>query len=136
MKIASLFVMLFVITWVGYIKFLYGNGFLLEKKNTVEVFNYNTSTDIEKRFGVNLQGFWKTNMESLIDLSKTDPNELSLIAFVNSSCLQTCIGEPLIYIKVDHGYVLYKESSGVNIVLEIKKSCTWKIENKLVKKGT
>ncbi len=128
--------MLFVITWVGYIKFLYGNGFLLEKKNTVEVFNYNTSTDIEKRFGVNLQGFWKTNMESLIDLSKTDPNELSLIAFVNSSCLQTCIGEPLIYIKVDHGYVLYKESSGVNIVLEIKKSCTWKIENKLVKKGT
>ncbi|MEI4619965.1 hypothetical protein KFD70_07370 [Bacillus pfraonensis] len=134
-KIASLFLMLFLIVWVGYVKFLYGNGFLLEKKNVVEAINPTITADMEKSFGVDLQGFRKTNMDTLINFSKTDRSELSLIELINKSCAKQCVGEPAIYIKLDHGYVLYKESSGMNIVLEIKKNDEWRIENKQVKKG-
>lgn len=134
-KIASLFLMLFLIAWVGYVKFLYGNGFLLEKKNAVEAINPTITADMEKRFGVDLQGFRKTNMDTLINFSKTDRSELSLIELINKSCAKQCVGEPAIYIKLDHRYVLYKASSGMNIVLEIKKNDEWRIENKQVKKG-
>ena len=134
-KVASLCLMLLLIVWIGYLKFLYGNGYLLEKKNTVEITHPNTTIDMEKSFGVDLQGFRKVNMDTMIHLSKTDSSELSLIELLNDSCARTCIGEPAVYVKSDHGYVLYKESIGMNIVLEIKKNGEWKIENKRVNKG-
>ncbi|MEY8348585.1 hypothetical protein AALF16_09780 [Bacillus cereus] len=134
-KVASLCLMLLLIAWVGYLKFLYGNGYLLEKKNTVEITHPNTTMDMEKSFGVNLQGLRKVNMDTLIHSSKTDSSELSLIELLNNSCARTCIGEPAVYVRSDHGYVLYRESSGMNIVLEIKKNSEWIIENKRVNKG-
>ena len=36
LKICSMFIMLVLIAWVGYTKLLYENGFLQEKKNSVE----------------------------------------------------------------------------------------------------
>ena len=43
-----MFFMLFLIAWLGYTKFLYENGFLQEKKNSVEVINTSVTGEIEK----------------------------------------------------------------------------------------
>ncbi|WP_410981626.1 hypothetical protein [Bacillus cereus] len=134
-KIASFFLMFLLIAWVGYLKFLYGNGYLLEKKNIVEATYTSDTINIEKSFRVDLQGFRKVNIDALIHWSKTDSSELSLIELQNNACAKQCIGEPAIYVKSDRGYILYKESTGMNVVLEIKKRDEWKVENKQTKKG-
>ncbi|MFK4469120.1 hypothetical protein [Bacillus sp. RC252] len=135
LKTTGMFFILFLITWIGYTKFLYGNGFLLEKKNSVEVMNTSVTGEIEKNFDVNLQGFRKTNLDTLIDASKTDPSELSLIELINTSCSKDCIGEPLTYVKSNHGYIFYKESNGTNVALKIIKQDSWEIEKKSVQDG-
>lgn len=94
--------------------------------------NTNVTGEIEKTFHVNLQGFRKTNLDTLIDASKTDPSELSLIELVNTSCSRDCIGEPLAYVNSNNGYIFYKESNGSNITLKIKKQDTWEIVKKSV----
>lgn len=109
--------------------------FFLEKKNSVEVMNINVTGEIEKNFDVNLQGFRKTNLDTLINNSKTDPSELSLIEIINTSCSQDCIGEPSAYVKSNHGYIFYTESNGTNVALKIIKQDSWEIEKKSVQKG-
>lgn len=109
--------------------------FSLEKKNSVEVMNINFTGEIEKNFDVNLQGFRKTNLDTLINASKTDPSELSLIEIINTSCSQDCIGEPSTYVKSNQGYIFYKESNGTPVSLKIKKQDSWEIEKKSVQNG-
>ncbi|MDR4172363.1 hypothetical protein CN507_04880 [Bacillus cereus] len=134
-RTVGVFFILFLIAWLGYTKFLYGNGFLLEKKNSVEVMNTSVTGEIEKNFHVNLQGFRKTNLDTLIDASKTDPSELSLIEIINTSCSKECTSEPSTYVKSNHGYIFYTESNGTNVVLKIKKQDSWEIEKKSVQNG-
>ncbi|PGS07005.1 hypothetical protein COC45_23825 [Bacillus cereus] len=135
LKISSMFIMLVLIGWIGYTKLLYENGFLQEKKNSVEVMNTSITGEIEQSFQVNLQGYRKTDLDTIIDASKTDPSELSLIELINTSCSQNCIGEPLTYVNANNGYIFYKESSGTNIAIKIKKRDTWEIERKLIQDG-
>ncbi|PEB79308.1 hypothetical protein [Bacillus nitratireducens] len=134
-RTVGVFFILFLIAWLGYTKFFYGNGFLLEKKNSVEVMNTSVTGEIEKNFHVNLQGFRKTNLDTLIDASKTDPSELSLIEIINTSCSKECTSEPSTYVKSNHGYIFYTESNGTNIALKIKKQDSWEIEKKSVQNG-
>ena len=44
----SIFLIIILITWIGYTKLLYTSGFLLEKKNSAEVINTNGTGEIEK----------------------------------------------------------------------------------------
>ncbi|PUV95852.1 MULTISPECIES: hypothetical protein [Bacteria] len=135
LKMSGMFFMLVLIAWLGYTKLLYENGFLQEKKNSVEVMNTSITGEIEKNFDVNLQGFRKTNLDTLIDASKTDTSELSLIELINTSCSKDCIGEPLTYVNSNHGYIFYKESNGTNVALKIIKQDSWEIEKKSVQDG-
>lgn len=131
LKICSMFIMLVLIAWVGYTKLLYENGFLQEKKNSVEVMNTSITGEIE----VNLQGYRKTDLDTIIDASRADPNELSLIEIINKSCSQDCIGEPLTYVNANNGYIFYKESTGTHVAIKIKKQDKWKIVKKSVDDG-
>ena len=135
LKICSMFIMLVLIAWVGYTKLLYENGFLQEKKNSVEVINTSITGEIEQNFQVNLQGYRKTGLDTIIDASRTDPSELSLIEIINTSCSRDCIGEPLAYVNENNGYIFYKESTGTNVAIKIKKRDSWGIERKLVQDG-
>ncbi|MFH7832539.1 hypothetical protein [Bacillus luti] len=135
LRTASIFLIIILITWIGYTKFLYTSGFLLEKKNSAEVINTNGTGEIEKNFNINLQGFRKTNLDTLIDTSKTDPSNLSLIELINTSCSRDCIGEPLTYVKSNNGYIFYQESNGSYVSLKIKKKDSWEIEKKSVQNG-
>ncbi|ACO27515.1 hypothetical protein MRY88_14060 [Bacillus cereus] len=131
LKICSMFIMLVLIAWVGYTKLLYENGFLQEKKNSVEVMNTSITGEIEQNFQVNLQGYRKTDLDTIIDASRTDPN----IEIINKSCSQDCIGEPLTYVNANNGYIFYKESTGTHVAIKIKKQDKWKIVKKSVKDG-
>ncbi|PGL84213.1 hypothetical protein CN931_12260 [Bacillus sp. AFS054943] len=122
LRTASIFFTIILIAWIGYTKFLYTSGFLLEKKNSAEVISTNGTGEIEKNFNVNLQGFRKTNLDTLIDTSKTDPSNLSLIELINTSCSRDCIGEPLAYVKSNNGYIFYQKSNGTYVSIKIKKS--------------
>ncbi|EPC8417691.1 hypothetical protein COM04_14960 [Bacillus wiedmannii] len=135
LKIFSMFIMLVLIGWLGYTKLLYENGFLQEKKNSVEVMNTSITGEIEQSFHVNLQGYRKTDVNTIIDASKTDPSELSLIEIINTSCLRDCIGEPLAYVNSNDGYIFYKESTGTNVALKIQKQDSWEIVKKSVQDG-
>ncbi|MBE7123015.1 hypothetical protein [Bacillus cereus] len=135
LKMSGMFIMLVLIAWLGYTKLLYENGFLQEKKNSVEVMNTSITGEIEQLFHVNLQGYRKTNLDTVIDASKTDPSELSLIELINTSCSQDCTGEPSTYVKSNHGYIFYTESNGTNVALKIIKQDSWGIEKKSVQKG-
>lgn len=135
LKICSMFIMVVLIGWLGYTKLLYENGFLQEKKNSVEVMNTSITGEIEQNFHVNLQGYRKTDLDTIIDASRTDPSELSLIEIINKSCSRDCIGEPLTYVNANNGYIFYKESTGTNVAIKIKKRDSWKIERKLVQDG-
>ncbi|MCW1239578.1 hypothetical protein [Bacillus pretiosus] len=135
LKIFSMFIMLVLIGWLGYTKLLYENGFLQEKKNSVEVMNTSITGEIEQSFHVNLQGYRKTDVDTIIDASKTDPSELSLIEIINTSCLRDCISEPLAYVNSNDGYIFYKESTGTNVALKIKKQDSWEIVKKSVQDG-
>ncbi|HDX9628578.1 TPA: hypothetical protein ROY30_002239 [Bacillus cereus] len=135
LKICSMFIMLVLIAWLGYTKLLYENGFLQEKKNSVEVMNTSITGEIEQNFHVNLQGYRKTDIDTIVDASRTDPSELSLIEIINTSCSRDCIGEPLTYVNANNGYIFYKESTGTNIAITIKKRDSWEIERKLVQDG-
>ncbi len=135
LKIISIFIMLVLIGWLGYTKLLYENGFLQEKKNLVEVMNTSITGEIEQSFHVNLQGYRKTDVDTIIDASKTDPSELSLIEIINTSCLRDCISEPLAYVNSNDGYIFYKESTGTNVALKIKKQDSWEIVKKSVQDG-
>ncbi|MDH4421748.1 MULTISPECIES: hypothetical protein [Bacillus] len=135
LRTASIFFTIILIAWIGYTKFLYTSGFLLEKKNSAEVISTNGTGEIEKNFNVNLQGFRKTNLDTLIDTSKTDPSNLSLIELINTSCSRDCIGEPLAYVKSNNGYIFYQKSNGTYVSIKIKKKDTWEIEKKSVQDG-
>ncbi|WP_242235098.1 hypothetical protein [Bacillus cereus group sp. BfR-BA-01316] len=135
LKMSGIFFMLVLIAWLGYTKLLYENGFLQEKKNSVEVMHTSITGEIENTFHVNLQGYRKTSLDIVIDASRTDPSELSLIELINASCSQDCIGEPSTYVKSNHGYIFYKESNGTNVTLKIKKQNIWEIEKKSVQNG-
>lgn len=135
LKMSSMFIMLVLIAWLGYTKLLYENGFLQEKKNSVEVRNTSITGEIEQIFHVNLQGYRKTNVDAVIAESKTDPSELSLLELINTSCSRDCISEPITYVNANNGYIFYKESSGTNVAIKIKKRDTWEIEKKLVQDG-
>ncbi|EJR63101.1 hypothetical protein IIO_02198 [Bacillus cereus VD115] len=135
LKMSSMFIMLVLIAWLGYTKLLYENGFLQEKKNSVEVMNTSITGEIEQIFHVNLQGYRKTNVDAVIVESKTDPSELSLLELINTSCSRDCISEPITYVNANNGYIFYKESSGTNVAIKIKKRDTWEIEKKLVQDG-
>ncbi|QWU45496.1 hypothetical protein [Bacillus sp. NP247] len=135
LKMAGMFFMLVLIAWLGYTKLLYENGFLQEKKNSVEVMNTSITGEIENTFHVNLQGYRKTSLDIVIDASKTDPSELSLIELINKSCSQDCTSEPSTYVKSNHGYIFYTESNGTNVALKIIKQDSWGIEKKSVQKG-
>ncbi|WP_433772320.1 hypothetical protein [Bacillus wiedmannii] len=135
LKMYGMLIMLVLIVWLGYTKLLYENGFLQEKKNSVEVMNTSITGEIEQTYHVNLQGFRKTNLDSIVDASKTDQSELSLIELINTSCSQDCISEPITYVKANNGYIFYKESSGTNVAIKIKKRDSWEIEKKLVQDG-
>ncbi|MDT3496195.1 hypothetical protein NLU03_17725 [Bacillus toyonensis] len=135
LKMSSMFIMLVLIAWLGYTKLLYENGFLQEKKNSVEVMNTSITGEIEQIFHVNLQGYRKTNVDAVIAESKTDPSELSLLELINTSCSRDCISEPITYVNANNGYIFYKESSGTNVAIKIKKRDTWEIEKNLVQDG-
>ncbi|MDM5428114.1 hypothetical protein [Bacillus mycoides] len=135
LKMSGMFFMLVLIAWLGYTKLLYENGFLQEKKNSVEVMNTSITGEIENTFHVNLQGYRKTSLDIVIDASKTDPSELSLIELINKSCSQDCTSEPSTYVKSNHGYIFYTESNGTNVALKIIKQDSWGIEKKSVQKG-
>ncbi len=135
LKTAGMFFILFLIAWLGYTKLLYENGFLQEKKNSVEVMNTSITGEIENTFHVNLQGYRKTSLDIVIDASKTDPSELSLIELINTSCSKDCTSEPSTYVKSNHGYIFYTESNGTNVALKIKKQDSWEIEKKYVQNG-
>ncbi|CAH2463907.1 MULTISPECIES: hypothetical protein [Bacillus] len=135
LRTVGVFFILFLIAWLGYTKLLYENGFLQEKKNSVEVMNTSITGEIENTFHVNLQGYRKTSLDIVIDASKTDPSELSLIEIINTSCSQDCIGEPSTYVKSNHGYIFYKEANGTHVSLKIKKQDSWEIEKKSVQNG-
>ncbi|PGC84718.1 hypothetical protein [Bacillus toyonensis] len=135
LKMSSMFIMLVLIAWLRYTKLLYENGFLQEKKNSVEVMNTSITGEIEQIFHVNLQGYRKTNIDAVIAESKTDPSELSLLELVNTSCSRDCISEPITYVNANNGYIFYKESGGTNVAIKIKKRDTWEIEKKLVQDG-
>ncbi|RAN78250.1 hypothetical protein [Bacillus sp. SRB_331] len=135
LKMSGMFFMLVLIAWLGYTKLLYENGFLQEKKNSVEVMNTSITGEIENTFHVNLQGYRKTSLDIVIDASKTDPGELSLIELINKSCSQDCTSEPSTYVKSNHGYIFYTESNGTNVALKIIKQDSWGIEKKSVQKG-
>ncbi|UYX55092.1 hypothetical protein M3Y14_13680 [Bacillus thuringiensis] len=135
LKMAGMFFMLVLIAWLGYTKLLYENGFLQEKKNSVEVMNTSITGEIENTFHVNLQGYRKTSLDIVIDASKTDPSELSLIELINKSCSRDCIGEPITYVNSNNGYIFYKESNGTNVTIKIKKQNTWEIVKKSVQNG-
>ncbi|PEK92366.1 hypothetical protein [Bacillus mycoides] len=135
LKMTGMFFMLVLIAWLGYTKLLYENGFLQEKKNSVEVMNTSITGEIENTFHVNLQGYRKTSLDIVIDASKTDPSELSLIELINKSCSQDCTSEPSTYVKSNHGYIFYTESNGTNVALKIIKQDSWGIEKKSVQKG-
>ncbi|MED0875926.1 hypothetical protein [Bacillus mobilis] len=135
LKIFSMFIMLVLIAWLGYTKLLYENGFLQEKKHSVEVMNTSITGEIEQNFYVNLQGYRKTDLDTIIDTSKTDPSQLSLIELINTSCSRECIGEPLTYVDENNGYIFYTESTGTNVAIQIKKQDTWEIVKKSVQDG-
>ncbi|PES99618.1 hypothetical protein CN491_01875 [Bacillus cereus] len=135
LKMSGMFIMLFLIAWFGYTKFLYENGFLQEKKNSVEVMNTSITGEIEQNFHVNLQGYRKTSLDTVIDASKTDPSELSLIELINTACSRDCIGEPLTYVKSNNGYIFYQASNGTYVSIKIKKKDTWEIETKSIQDG-
>ncbi|GAB6612564.1 MULTISPECIES: hypothetical protein [Bacillus] len=135
LKISSMFIMLVLIAWLGYTKLLYENGYLQEKKNSVEVMNTSITGEIEQSFHVNLQGYRKTDLDTIIDSSKTDPSQLSLIELINTSCSRDCIGEPLTYVDENNGYIFYTESTGTNVAIQIKKQDTWEIVKKSVQDG-
>ncbi|MBJ7984040.1 MULTISPECIES: hypothetical protein [Bacillus] len=135
LKMSGMFFMLVLIAWLGYTKLLYENGFLQEKKNSVEVMNTSITGEIENTFHVNLQGYRKTSLDIVIDASKTDPSELSLIELINTSCSKDCTSEPSTYVKSNHGYIFYTESNGTNVALKIKKQDSWEIEKKYVQNG-
>lgn len=135
LKMTGIFFMLVLIAWIGYTKLLYENGFLQEKKNSVEVMNTSITGEIEQLFHINLQGYRKTNLDAVIEASKTDPSKLSLIELVNKSCSRDCIGEPVTYVNSNNGYIFYKESNGTNVAITIKKKDTWLIVKKSVQDG-
>ncbi|EJQ95114.1 hypothetical protein BWGOE3_27760 [Bacillus mycoides] len=135
LKMSGMFFMLVLIAWLGYTKLLYENGFLQEKKNSVKVMNTSITGEIENTFHVNLQGYRKTSLDIVIDASKTDPSELSLIELINTSCSKDCTSEPSTYVKSNHGYIFYTESNGTNVALKIKKQDSWEIEKKSVQNG-
>ncbi|PFM71783.1 hypothetical protein [Bacillus cereus] len=135
LKMTGMFFMLVLIAWIGYTKLLYENGFLQEKKNSVEVMNTSITGEIEQLFHINLQGYRKTSLDAVIEASKTDPSELSLIELVNKSCSRDCIGEPVTYVNSNNGYIFYKESNGTNVAITVKKKDTWVIVKKPVQDG-
>ncbi|HDR7795623.1 TPA: hypothetical protein QCY19_004308 [Bacillus luti] len=135
LKIFGMFFMVVLIAWLGYTKLLYENGFLQEKKNSIAVMNTSITGEIEQIFHVNLQGYRKTNLDTVIDASKADPSELSLIELINNSCSRDCIGEPLTYVNSNSGYIFYKESNGTHVAIKIKKHDRWEIVKKYVQEG-
>ncbi|HDR7782253.1 MULTISPECIES: hypothetical protein [Bacillus] len=135
LKIFTMFIMLVLIAWLGYTKLIFENGFLQEKKLSVEVMNTSITGEIEQSFHVNLQGYRKIDVDTIIDASKTDPSELSLIELINTSCSRDCISEPLTYVDENNGYIFYKESTGTNVAIKIKKQDTWEIVKKSVQDG-
>ena len=106
-----------------------------KKKNSVEVMNTSITGEIEQIFHINLQGYRKTSLDAVIEASKTDPSELSLIELVNKSCSRDCIGEPVTYVNSNNGYIFYKESNGTNVAITVKKKDTWVIVKKSVQDG-
>lgn len=97
--------------------------------------NTSITGEIEQLFHINLQGYRKTSLDAVIEASKTDPSELSLIELVNKSCSQDCIGEPVTYVNSNNGYIFYKESNGTNVAITVKKKDTWVIVKKSVQNG-
>ncbi|WP_028403391.1 hypothetical protein [Ectobacillus panaciterrae] len=131
-SVVGLLLMLILTARFGYMKFLYGNGFLLEKKRSVEVMNTNVIENLENSFDLKLRGFHETKIDELIDLSKDDPSVLSLIGLIDSACSNKCEGESSAFIKIDTGYIFYKESGGKNVALHIKKgSDGWEVVNQM-----
>ena len=97
--------------------------------------NTSITGEIEQLFHINLQGYRKTSLDAVIEASKTDPSELSLIELVNKSCSRDCIGEPVTYVNSNNGYIFYKESNGTNVAITVKKKDTWVIVKKSVQDG-
>lgn len=97
--------------------------------------NTSITGEIEQLFHINLQGYRKTSLDAVIEASKTDPSELSLIELVNKSCSRDCIGEPVTYVNSNNGYIFYKESNGTNVAITVKKKGTWVIVKKSVQEG-
>ncbi|MGW8449581.1 hypothetical protein ACWGJ1_27110, partial [Bacillus wiedmannii] len=67
LKIFTMFIMLVLIAWLGYTKLIFENGFLQEKKLSVEVMNTSITGEIEQSFHVNLQGYRKIDVDTIID---------------------------------------------------------------------
>lgn len=51
---------------------------------------------------------------------------------VNKFCLWDCIGELVIYVNLNNGYIFYKEFNGINVVIMVKKKDIWVIVKKFV----
>jgi hypothetical protein len=130
----SLSLILILTIRIGYMKLLYGNGSISEKKQDAQAVNTDIIENIESSFNLNLHGFRQTDADELIDESKSDPSTLTLIELLTKTCANGCDGEPAAFLKIDHGYILYKEADGKNVALQIKKaSDRWDIVNATMK---
>ncbi|MGM9987972.1 MAG: hypothetical protein ACI35O_12195 [Bacillaceae bacterium] len=131
LTIVIFLLMLGMVVRVGYVTLFSEKDVGLEEREIVV--SDNVSVNMEKHFNLDLQDYYKYDMDDLIKVSEMDESVLSLIGLVNQACFKQCIGQPITYIKFNHGYIFYKDSSEMNVVLEIKKNKEWEVINTQVK---
>ncbi|MFD3449279.1 hypothetical protein ACFDTO_32405 [Microbacteriaceae bacterium 4G12] len=119
-----------IIIRMAYMSLLYHTGFALEKGRAVQVMNTDMMNEIKSEYNLKLTGFKQMTRDELIRQSAEDSSVLSLLALMNTACAKKCIGDSAAFIKLNKGYILYKESSGGNVVLEIRKENNeWIVRN-------
>jgi hypothetical protein len=71
---------------------------------------------VEEMFQVELQGFRSYTFSELIDRSVEEPELLSLLASVSSICVKGCEEEPIVFMKLNKGYVVYEQAGEAKLL--------------------
>ncbi len=114
---------LFIIR-VGYIQFIYQNDLVTfaQMEQNAQELNIPIVENVKRSFNVELKGYTEVTTDEIINNGKSDVGSLSLLDIVYSSCQDGCVGRPAIFVKDDSGYVFYKNKTGENTLVEIKRT--------------
>jgi hypothetical protein len=115
---------------IGYMQFLYKHDVVtfVQMDQNLRELNAPIIAEVQKSFGIDLEGYKRVTTDEMIEGGKTDIGALSLLDIVYSSCQEDCIGKPGVFLKKKNGYILFKKKSGENGLIEIaRENSRWKI---------